>query len=84
MGISTYQSYCGAQIFNAIGLSESFLDRYFTGTTSTTEGAGIQEIAEETVRRHRLAFGNAPIYECPGHGRGIRLPRPRRRPYLDT
>ena len=62
MGISTYQSYCGAQIFNAIGLAEPFLDRYFTGTTSTTEGAGLPEISEETLRRHRLAFGNAPIY----------------------
>ena len=62
MGISTYQSYCGAQIFNAIGLAEPFLDRYFTGTTSTTEGAGLPEISEETVRRHRIAFGNAPLY----------------------
>lgn len=62
MGISTYQSYCGAQIFNAIGLSEPFLDRYFTGTTSTTEGAGLAEVSEETIRRHRLAFGNAPLY----------------------
>ncbi len=61
MGISTYQSYCGAQIFNAIGLSEPFLAQYFTGTTSTTEGAGLTEISEETVRRHRLAFGNAPL-----------------------
>ncbi|WP_045223490.1 glutamate synthase large subunit [Methyloterricola oryzae] len=63
MGISTYQSYCGAQIFNAIGLSEAFLDEYFTGTSSTTDGAGILEIAEETVRRHRAAFGDAPIYQ---------------------
>ena len=62
MGISTYQSYCGAQIFNAIGLAEPFLDRYFTGTTSTTEGVGLAEISEETIRRHRLAFGNAPLY----------------------
>ena len=62
MGISTYQSYCGAQIFNAIGLSEPFLDRYFTGTTSTTEGAGLAEVSEETIRRHRLAFGNSPLY----------------------
>jgi glutamate synthase (NADPH/NADH) large chain len=62
MGISTYQSYCGAQIFNAIGLSEPFLDRYFTGTTSTVEGAGLAEISEETARRHRIAFGNAPLY----------------------
>ena len=63
MGISTYQSYCGAQIFNAIGLSEPFLDRYFTGTTSTIEGAGLTEISEETLRRHRLAFGHAPLYK---------------------
>ncbi|TAK61181.1 glutamate synthase large subunit [Methylobacter sp.] len=62
MGISTYQSYCGAQIFNAIGLSEPFLDRYFTGTTSTVEGAGLAEISEETTRRHRIAFGTAPLY----------------------
>ncbi len=62
MGISTYQSYCGAQIFNAIGLAEPFLDQYFTGTTSTTEGAGLAEISEETIRRHRIAFGNAPLY----------------------
>ncbi|NOS88277.1 MAG: glutamate synthase large subunit [Methylococcaceae bacterium] len=62
MGISTYQSYCGAQIFNAIGLSEPFLDAYFSGTTSTTEGAGLAEISEETIRRHRLAFGSAPLY----------------------
>jgi glutamate synthase (NADPH/NADH) large chain len=62
MGISTYQSYCGAQIFNAIGLAEPFLDRYFTGTTSTIEGAGLPEISEETLHRHRLAFGNAPLY----------------------
>ncbi|MEQ1637415.1 MAG: glutamate synthase large subunit [Methylococcales bacterium] len=62
MGISTYQSYCGAQIFNAIGLAESFLDRYFTGTPTTTEGAGLSEISEETIRRHQLAFGNAPLY----------------------
>ena len=62
MGISTYQSYCGAQIFNAIGLAEPFLNRYFTGTTSTVEGAGLTEISEETSRRHRLAFSNAPLY----------------------
>ncbi len=62
MGISTYQSYCGAQIFNAIGLAQDFLDLYFTGASSTTGGAGLPEIAEETVRRHRLAFSDAPIY----------------------
>jgi glutamate synthase (NADPH/NADH) large chain len=62
MGISTYQSYCGAQIFDAVGLSEDFLNRYFTGTDPTTEGAGLKEIATETVQRHRLAFSDAPLY----------------------
>jgi len=63
MGISTYQSYCGAQIFDAVGLSSEFVDRYFTGTATTIEGAGLKEIAEETVQRHRDAFGNSPVLE---------------------
>jgi len=62
MGISTYQSYCGAQIFDAVGLRQDFVDLYFTGTHSRIEGVGLGEIAEETVRRHRDAFSNAPIY----------------------
>jgi glutamate synthase (NADPH/NADH) large chain len=62
MGISTYQSYCGAQIFDAIGLSTAFVDKYFTGTATTIEGAGLSQIAEEAVRRHAAAYGNNPIY----------------------
>ena len=62
MGISTYQSYCGAQIFDAVGLSSAFIDKYFTGTATTIEGAGLAEIAEETVRRHAMAYGDNPIY----------------------
>ena len=62
MGISTYQSYCGAQIFDAVGLSTEFIEKYFTGTASTVEGIGIKQIAEESVRRHRDAFGDNPIY----------------------
>jgi glutamate synthase (NADPH/NADH) large chain len=62
MGISTYQSYCGAQIFDAIGLSTALVDTYFTGTATTIEGAGLKQIAEETVRRHAAAYGNNPIY----------------------
>jgi glutamate synthase (NADPH/NADH) large chain len=61
MGISTYQSYCGAQIFDAVGLSSDFVRTYFTGTATTIEGAGIDEIAEETLRRHRAAFGDSPV-----------------------
>ncbi len=56
MGISTYQSYCGAQIFEAVGLARDFVERYFTGTPTQIEGAGLAEIAEETVRRHREAW----------------------------
>ncbi len=63
MGISTYQSYCGAQIFDAVGLRQEFIDRYFTGTHSRIEGVGLPEIAEETARRHRDAFSDAPIYK---------------------
>ncbi|HWA18689.1 MAG TPA: glutamate synthase large subunit, partial [Devosia sp.] len=63
MGISTYQSYCGAQIFDAVGLSSDFVDTYFTGTATTIEGAGLKEIAEETVRRHHEAFGESPVLE---------------------
>ncbi|MGL4496666.1 MAG: glutamate synthase large subunit [Beijerinckiaceae bacterium] len=61
MGISTYQSYCGAQIFDAIGLNSKFIAKYFTGTASRIEGAGIDEIARETVARHTDAFGDSPV-----------------------
>ena len=62
MGISTYQSYCGAQIFDAVGLHSGFVDQYFTGTATTIEGAGLKEVAEEAARWHRDAYGNNPIY----------------------
>ncbi|MDZ4308398.1 glutamate synthase central domain-containing protein, partial [Allopontixanthobacter sp.] len=62
MGISTYQSYCGAQIFDAVGLSSKFVDTYFTGTATTIEGVGLMEVAEEAVRRHGLAYGDNPLY----------------------
>jgi glutamate synthase (NADPH/NADH) large chain len=62
MGISTYQSYCGAQIFDAVGLSTAFVDAYFTGTATTIEGIGLKQVAEETVRRHAAAYGDNPIY----------------------
>ncbi len=62
MGISTYQSYCGAQIFDAIGLSTELVDKYFTGTDTKIEGVGLAEIAQECVRRHADAYGDAPIY----------------------
>jgi glutamate synthase (NADPH/NADH) large chain len=61
MGISTYQSYCGAQIFDAVGLSSAFVDRFFFGTATRIEGAGLLEIAEETALRHSDAFGLSPV-----------------------
>jgi glutamate synthase (NADPH/NADH) large chain len=63
MGISTYQSYCGAQIFDAVGLSSAFVDKYFTGTATTIEGVGLAQVAEESVRRHAQAYGDNPLYK---------------------
>ncbi len=63
MGISTYQSYCGAQIFDAIGLRSAFVQRYFTGTHTQIEGIGLREIARESVERHVQAFGEVPVLE---------------------
>jgi glutamate synthase (NADPH/NADH) large chain len=62
MGISTYQSYCGAQIFDAVGLSTAFVDKYFCGTATTIEGMGLAQIAAETARRHADAYGKSPLY----------------------
>ena len=56
MGISTYQSYCGAQIFDAVGLSDELLARYFTGTKCAIGGVGLAEVANEAVRRHAIAY----------------------------
>ncbi len=61
MGISTYMSYCGAQIFEAIGLNRALIDKYFRGTPSNVEGIGVFEVAEEALRLHRAAFGNDPV-----------------------
>jgi glutamate synthase (NADPH/NADH) large chain len=61
MGISTYQSYCGAQIFEAVGLSSAFVAKYFTGTPTKVEGIGLKEVAEEALRTHRAAFGDDPV-----------------------
>ncbi|MFZ9366059.1 MAG: glutamate synthase-related protein, partial [Burkholderiaceae bacterium] len=61
MGISTYMSYCGAQIFEAIGLNKAMVDKYFKGTASNVEGIGVFEIAEEALRLHREAFGHDPV-----------------------
>ena len=63
MGISTYQSYCGAQIFDAVGLSKAFVDKYFTGTATPIEGVGAAtKSPRRPCARHRVAFGDAPLY----------------------
>jgi glutamate synthase (NADPH) large chain len=59
MGTSTYMSYTGAQIFEAVGLARSLVDKYFTGTTSSIEGIGVFEVAEEAIRIHKAAFEDA-------------------------
>ncbi|PND40035.1 glutamate synthase subunit alpha [Paucibacter aquatile] len=61
MGISTYMSYCGAQIFEAIGLKTDFVEKYFRGTPTQVGGIGVFEVAEEAIRLHRAAFGDDPV-----------------------
>ncbi len=61
MGVSTYMSYCGAQLFEAIGLDSGTVSKYFTGTPSKVEGIGVFEIAEEAIRMHRAAFSDDPV-----------------------
>ncbi len=61
MGVSTYMSYCGAQLFEAIGLNTESVGKYFSGTASRVEGIGVFEIAEEALRTHKAAFGDDPV-----------------------
>ncbi|HEY1088937.1 MAG TPA: glutamate synthase-related protein, partial [Archangium sp.] len=61
MGISTVQSYRGAQIFEAVGLSRSLIERYFTGTPSRIEGVGLGELGEEVHERHQRGFGVSDV-----------------------
>ncbi|MEX6508598.1 glutamate synthase large subunit [Jiella sp. M17.18] len=63
MGISTYQSYCGAQIFDIVGMKSDFVKRYFTGTATTIEGVGLDEVARESADRHGRAFSDDPILQ---------------------
>lgn len=65
MGVSTVASYTGAQIFEAVGLSQAVVDRYFTGTTSKLGGMGLDTIAEEVARRHATAYPRGGI--APAH-----------------
>jgi len=65
MGICTLAGYCGAQLFEAVGLGSALVERYFPGTPSRIEGIGLPELAEETLRRHRDAFAApGPLQEA--------------------
>jgi glutamate synthase (NADPH) large chain len=70
MGISTLQSYQGAQIFEIIGLNHAVVDKYFTGATSRIEGMGLDEIARETLAKHLFAFSrkDIPVERLPTGG----------------
>ena len=61
MGVSTYMSYCGAQLFEAIGINSETIAKYFTGTPSRVEGIGVFEMAEEAIRMHKAAYGPDPV-----------------------
>jgi glutamate synthase domain-containing protein 2 len=63
MGVSTYMSYCGAQLFEAIGLEKELVEKYFRGTASQVGGIGVFEVAEEAIRMHRGAFSRDPLLE---------------------
>ena len=63
MGISTYQSYCGAQIFDSVGLSEEFINTYFCGTSLTIGGIGLDQVAKDIFIWHKQAFGDQPLYK---------------------
>ena len=85
MGISTYQSYCGAQIFDAVGLSPAFVDKCFTGTATTIEGVGFAEIAAGSGRAPQGRLWRQP--DLPGHARcrrRLRLPPAWRGTCLDA
>ena len=80
MGISTLQSYCGAQIFEAIGLEQAFVDRYFTWTASRIGGVGLDVIAEEVRQRHAHARSRTAAGRPARARAGRRIPvAPRRR-----
>jgi glutamate synthase (NADPH/NADH) large chain len=61
MGVSTYMSYCGAQLFEAIGLNKELIDTYFRGTPTQVGGIGVFEVAEEGIRNHTAAFSDDPV-----------------------
>ncbi|KNZ32564.1 MAG: glutamate synthase, partial [Methylibium sp. NZG] len=63
MGVSTYMSYCGAQLFEAIGLDKVLVEKFFRGTASQVGGIGVFQVAEEAIRMHTAAFSDDPVLE---------------------
>jgi glutamate synthase domain-containing protein 2 len=85
MGVSTYMSYCGAQLFEAIGLEKSLVEKYFRGTASQVGGIGVFQVAEEAIRMHRAAFGEDPVLAgMLDGGRRIRMAGARRGAHVDA
>jgi glutamate synthase (NADPH) large chain len=68
MGISTLSSYCGAQIFEAVGLDEAVVEEFFAGTASRVRGIGLEEIAGDVLARHAAAFDQQPAARLPDGG----------------
>ncbi|HJQ20279.1 MAG TPA: glutamate synthase large subunit [Gemmatimonadaceae bacterium] len=68
MGISTIRSYCGAQVFEAVGLACELVDRHFSGTVSRIGGVTLRAIAEDATRRHARGFGSRPSERLPSGG----------------
>ncbi|CAG0935365.1 glutamate synthase (ferredoxin) [Thermoflexales bacterium] len=66
MGISTVDAYCGAQIFEIVGLQSEIVDRFFGGTASHLDGIGLKEIAENVLAWHQLAYPNEAALDSPG------------------
>jgi glutamate synthase (NADPH) large chain len=84
MGISTYQSYCGAQIFDAVGLKRGFVDEYFTGTATRIEGVGLKRSPRRRAPPPRRLRRRADLSRRARCRRRIRLPHARRGPRLDA
>ena len=82
MGISTMPSYCGAQIFEAVGLAPELVERHFTGTPSRIGGIGIRELAEESLARHARAYPERADAAAAG-GRPLRVAARRRAPPVE-
>ena len=86
MGISTLQSYRGAQVFEAIGLNKSLIDRYFTGTASRIEGVGLDVLAREAQMKHAHAYRAAHAIgnRAATSGGDLSIPRARRVSFAES